>query len=481
MLDKIRNYLFTPVDIASLVFFRVCMGVIMLVEVYRYFDHNWIKRFYMDPDFYFTYYGFGWVQPWPGDGMFWHFAALGVLAFMILVGAFYRIAAILFFIGFSYVFLLDQARYLNHFYLVMLISFLMCFVPANRALSVDAWLRPSIRADMIPRWGIALIVAQFEIVLIYAGLVKINPDWLALQPLTLWLAGDTALPLIGWLFAEKWALALGSYGVIVLHVIGAPLLLWRKTRPYVFVLYLCFHLMNHTVFEIGIFPWMTIVGTLMFFPSDWPRRLWQRFALALEGTIENMRGLRRGAIAAMTPDTVPQPVVARMPGKGLQTVMVVGFVLWCAGQVLIPLRHYAYPSQVAWSEEGHRFAWRMKLRSKRGSARFVITETRSGQKWGVDLKEYLTRKQRRTMACRPDMILQFAHHLRDKMNAADVPDVKVTADIFCSLNGRTPKRLIDPDVDLAAEERTLASVDWILPLDEPLPQWPGPRRLARSN
>src|SRR5688572_25723229 len=59
----------------------------------------------------FTYYGFGWVKPWAGDGMYWHFALLRVLAVCITLGLAYRIVMPLFFLGFTYVFLLEQARY----------------------------------------------------------------------------------------------------------------------------------------------------------------------------------------------------------------------------------------------------------------------------------------------------------------------------------------------------------------------------------
>ena len=98
--------------------FGVLFGALMLWEVGRYFSHNWIELYYIEPKFHFTYYGFSWVRPWPGEWMHVHFLALGVLAVLILVGLCYRIAAALFFLGFTYVFLLDQARYLNHFYLV---------------------------------------------------------------------------------------------------------------------------------------------------------------------------------------------------------------------------------------------------------------------------------------------------------------------------------------------------------------------------
>ena len=148
----LRERLSEPVDIASLVMVRVFFGLIMLWEVIRYFEYGWIRKYWIAPDFHFRYFGFDWVAPWPGEGMYWHFLGLGFLAVLITLGLFYRVAAALFFIGFSYVFLLEQARYLNHFYLVCLVSFLMAVVPANRAASLDCRFGFCRQSDTVPAW-----------------------------------------------------------------------------------------------------------------------------------------------------------------------------------------------------------------------------------------------------------------------------------------------------------------------------------------
>ncbi len=270
---RLAQRLFEPIDAASLVVFRVAFGAIMLWEVGRYFAYGWIHRFYIEPQYFFTYYGFGWVAPWPGAGMYWHFVLLGVLACLIMFGAFYRLAAILFFLAFSYVFLLDQTRYLNHFYLVILVAFLLIFLPANVAFSADARGNGKPASDTVPAWSVWALRLQFEVLYIFAGVVKINPDWLRLQPLAMWLGARTDLPLVGSYLAHDWVVAVAAYGVILLHVVGAPLLLWRRARPWIFALYCAFHLANHLLFEIGIFPWLTLAGTLLFFEPDWPRRL----------------------------------------------------------------------------------------------------------------------------------------------------------------------------------------------------------------
>jgi hypothetical protein len=67
-------------------------------------------------------------------------------------------------------------------------------------------------------------------------------------------------------------IALASYGVILLHVVGALLLLYSRTRLPLFVAYVLFSLANHLFFNIGTFPWLTLAGTTFFFDPGWPRR-----------------------------------------------------------------------------------------------------------------------------------------------------------------------------------------------------------------
>lgn len=266
--------MFRPVDGASLAVFRIAFGALLLWDVVAFFVHDWIRFLYVAPVFHFKYFGFEWVEPWAGAGMYLHFAVMGTLAFFIMIGLFYRISALLFLFAFTYVFLLEQAEYLNHFYFVILLNILLVFMPANRVYSIDAVLHGwrGRDAEMVPGWSVGLLKGQMEVMLIFAGIVKINPDWLHLEPMAMWLERRADFPLIGPYFTEVWMVALASYGPILLHVVGAPLLLFRRTRMPVFILYAGFHLSNHMLFNIGIFPWLTIAGTTIFFAPDWPRR-----------------------------------------------------------------------------------------------------------------------------------------------------------------------------------------------------------------
>ena len=444
---------FAPLDIASLVCFRILFGAIMMWEVWRFFSHDWVRTHFIAPKFLFTYYGFDWVRPWPGGGMYVHFLILGVLALFVAVGFFYRISAALFFLGFTYVFLLDQSRYLNHFYLVVLMSLLLVLVPAHRAVSIDAWRRTAQRADSAPAWALWLLRAQLGIVYFYAGVAKLNADWLQGEPMRMWLAKRDDYDLvgrfvpIGRLFTQEWMVYFVAYGGLLLDLFATPLLLWKRTRPYAFVVVVGFHLTNAWLFNIGIFPWFMIAATLLFFPADWPRRVfnWSRAEPA-------------------APPAASHGARSRL-GRGL-TVTLLGVYLLV--QVVVPLRHFLYPGTVHWTEEGHRFAWHMKLRDKSSKVAITATDPDTAASWKIKLSEYLTKRQVRKMAGRPDMILQFCHHIAEVYRQQGHAEVEVRAEVEVSLNGRKRQLLIDPTVDLAAQPRTLRHVSWILPLETPL-------------
>ncbi len=429
-LDRLHD----PVDPASLGLFRAGFGAILLVEICRYFGLGWIREYYLEPAFHFTYPGFDWVRPWPGIGLYLHFLVLGLAALGIALGVASRLSAAIFFLGFSYVFLLEQARYLNHFYLVVLLSGILACVPADLAFSIDAWRRRERRAA--PAWALALLRTQIGLVYFYAGVAKLNADWLRGEPLGLWLAARRGIPVLGPLLSLDWMPLLFSYGGLLLDLLAWPLLGWKRTRPYAFAVVLLFHLTNASVFDIGIFPWLMIAATTLFFDPSWPRR-WL--------------GLAPIPLAALPP---PTPARRRR--------VAVTLAAYLSLQILIPIRHFLYPGSVHWTEEGHNFSWHMKLRSKRTGATFLVTDVEAGKSVLVDPRGELTPWQLRKMGGTPDMILLYAHHLADRFRRKGHGPIEVRATAMVSLNGREPRLLVDPSVDLAAQRRSLAPASWIV-------------------
>ena len=433
--------LFDPVDGASLGVFRILFGAMLIIEICRYFAHGWIAAYYIIPKFHFTYYGFGWVKPWPGNGMYCHFGVMAVAALGVTLGAWYRASAILLFLTFTYVFLLDQAQYLNHFYLICLLSFLMIFVPAHRTLSIDAKRKPRLRSDDVPAWALWLLLAQLSIVYVYAGIAKLNSDWIKGEPMRSWLADRTDTPLIGRFFTEEWMVVLFNYGGLAFDLLIVPLLLWKPTRAIAFLWVIAFHMLNVQLFNIGIFPWLMLGATLLYFRPDWPRLVFRKWKPT-------------GRAQVMLAPRWPRMAVG----------LLIAYVVL---QLAVPLRHLIYPGNVHWTEEGHRFSWHMKLRDKQSTAHFYVTDPQRKRTWEASPRLYLTARQTQKMSTRPDMILQMAHHIaRDQAAKQNIDyPLEVRARVVASLHGRDQQLLIDPTVNLAAEHRSLRHVRWVLPLN----------------
>ena len=445
-LERWSARLFDPLDIASLVVFRVAFGGLMLWKALRLITSGAVESDYIEPPFHFKYYGFAWVEPLPGAWMYAPVIALALLAVGVIVGYRYRLCASLLFVGITYLFLIEQANYLNHMYLVSVLAFMMIFVPAHRARSLDARRVPGLRAETAPAWALGSMRLQIAIVYIYAGIAKLNPDWLQGEPVRMWLAERADFPLIGPLLTEEWCVYVFAYGGLLFDLLVVPLMLWSRTRWIAFAFALGFHLTNAWLFTIGVFPWLGIAATALFFPADWPRR-----AILLVPP-------RAGAASAP-----PDP---SSPGR--RRLICILLSIWFLAHILVPLRHHLYPGWVHWTEEGHRFSWRMKLRDKGAVARFRVIDTRRGETIYVDPEELLPAWQVSEMSGRPDMLQQFARYLAKRAGAP----VEVRADVHVSLNGRVLRRLVDPAVDLAAAPRTLMPADWILPLNEPLRRTP---------
>jgi hypothetical protein len=231
-------------------------------------------------------------------------------------------------------------------------------------------------------------------------------------------------------------------------------LLWGRTRVWAYVLLVGFHLLTLLLFPIGMFPWIMIVVTTLFFPPDWPRR-W----------------LRKGWPAGHTASATSSRPLSRQQKVGL----LIGSVYFIV-QVLVPLRHHLYPGNVLWTEEGMRFAWKGMLVEKTGHVDFHVHDPVTGRNQVVSPATYLTPRQEKIMSTSAEMILALAHKIADDMHQQGVTRAEVRAEAYVSLNGRPSQLFIDSRVDLAQEASGLAPKSWILPLADVPPAQLHPAR-----
>ena len=446
------------VDAAPIGLFRILFGLLMVVEVLRYWAYGRIARYYIEPTFFFSFVEG--IRP-VGGAMYLVFVLMGAAALLLAIGYYYRAASALFFFLYTYTFLLDKAQYNNHYYLICLLAFLFVMTDANRTFSIDAVRRrlPS----RVPAWQICVFRLQICVVFFYAGVAKINSDWLAGEPVRAWLAARSDYFLIGPLLLREWFVYVYAYAGLLFDLFIGFALLWSPTRGIGFVLLVGFNVLNKWFYDIGIFPYLTLATFVIFMNASTIRRFfdrWPRTRAVGRAVLLDLLGSR---LDARAPDGGPI-------GRGLSRVRirVTAFLMavFVLMQLVAPLRHFAIRGHVGWTDEGHNFSWRMKLRDKRThEIAFYTSDPLTGRTLDLSTAE-LTSRQKRKMSKRPHMILQYAKHLAENLQRKGVETPAVYVRTAVSLNNRDPQPLIDERVNLATVQyRRFVHNDWITLID----------------
>ncbi|THD69633.1 HTTM domain-containing protein [Robertkochia marina] len=434
----LNTWLFKRIDNSALIVFRIFFGLLIFLESVGAIFTGWVKRTLIDPDFTFNFIGFDFLQPLPGNGMYIYFAVMGLAGFLVMLGYRYRLSMLVFTLMWCGVYLMQKASYNNHYYLLMLLCFIMLILPVHRYASLDVKRDPTLKRLWMPRWCAWLIIIQVWIVYTYASVAKWYPDWLDLTFAANLMKSRAHFPVVGEVLQQTWVHAAIAYTGIFYDLLIVPLLLWKPTRKFAFLVSVFFHLFNSFVLHIGIFPYLALAFTLFFFE----------------------------------PETIRKIFLKRKPAYTAGEVVLPNYRPWLLGvggvyllvQLLLPLRHWAIPGDVLWTEEGHRLSWRMMLRSKSGYITFRVKDKETGIEYKIEPKDYLSRKQQGIIVSKPDVIWQFAQHLKEKY-AAQGRDVEVyVSRSGVSVNGRPYQPFVDPETDLAASSwYWWKHQPWILP------------------
>ena len=462
----------------SIAVFRIAFGVLAAFAAIRFLANGWVTELYLAPRSHLTYPGFGWVQPLPAPWMHLMVAAVGAAGVAIALGWRYRLACWSFLCGFAYLEAIDATLYLNHYWFVSLCALLLAILPAHHHWSLDARagrVRPTARVPAGVLWALR---AQVGLVYVFAGLAKLNADWLgSALPLQIWLADRSDTWLVGPLLDEPWLAFAASWAAAAFDCTIVGWLLWRRSRPWAYAVLVIFHAATWMLFAIGVFGWVMIAAALVFFDPDWPRQLsarthsWRR--RATERAVHAPQALAASTLSTRLRD----PSLPVLPGGGLANrsgstctrigrATLVALALLAVAQLVLPLRHLAYPGDVRWTEEGYWGAWRVMLTDKAAHLEFEVTDPATGHRWIVGPDIVLEDWQIERAGGHPDLIVATAHLVAEQYRRSGVADVEVRADAWVSMNGRPAQRFIDPTVDLAAQSRTLAPAPWILQPDD---------------
>ncbi len=378
------------------------------------------------------------------------FFICGLSALCIALGLKYRIAIITFFLSFTYIELMDKTTYLNHYYFISLLSFVMCFLPANAYFSLDNLIARK-QSKRIPKWTIDSIKLLLGMVYIYAGLAKVNSDWLLkAMPLKIWLPSKYDIPILGeTLMHKEWFHFAMSWSGMLYDLAIPFLLLYRKTRLLAFALVVFFHVFTRILFPIGMFPYIMIVSTLIFFDANFHQKI-----------IDHIRNLFRRL------NLKTREIKSQAYNYKARRIVIPLLAVFFVIQILMPWRYLLYPKELFWTEEGFRFSWRVMLMEKAGYANFKIVNAKSGDFFYVENSDFLTPLQEKQMSFQPDFILEYAHYLGDHFKSQGHENIQVFVDCHVALNGRLSQRYIDPDIDLYQIKESFKHKDWILPFKD---------------
>jgi len=435
-----NKWLFTHIDNTGLTLWRIVFGLLIAVEGFGAIATGWVRRTMVEPEFTFNFIGFEFLQPLPGNGMYFYFALMGTFGVLVMLGYKYRFAMFSYALMWTCVYLMQKTSYNNHYYLMMLLCWLMVFLPAHRWFSLDAWRNPAIKSSSVPRWTYLMVIGLVWVVYTYASIAKMYPDWLDGTVTRLFMAGKKNYWGIGGFLQLNWVHhAMGYFGILF-DLLIVPLLLMRRTRLLGFAISVFFHLFNSIVFQIGIFPYMSMAFAFFFFSSE---LLQKRF-------------LPKKELYTKAEVHIPK----------YKPILITAFSIFFAVQIALPLRHWIIEDDVLWTEEGHRLSWRMMLRTKGGRLTFKIKDKATGEMEMFKHRTLLSKKQQRSIRTKPDMIWQLAQRIK-KLEAEKGRDVGVYVESKVKVNGGDYFQFIDPKVDLTSVPwKPLSHSDWLLPSPE---------------
>ncbi len=431
------RFLFRHIDNSPLVIFRIIFGLLLFLESWGAIVTGWVQKTMIEPQFTFNFIGFDFLQPLPGWGMYYYYIIMGIFGFFVMLGYRYRLSMIAFFLMWSASYLIQKTSYNNHYYLTMLLSFLMIFLPAHTNYALDTRRIAGLKSNSVPYWTSLVLMLQIGLVYFYGGIAKTYPDWLQAIPARIFLASKANFPLIGGLLNTDWFPYFLSYGGLLFDLLIVPLLLIRRTRLFGFGLSIFFHLFNAIVFQVGIFPFLSLAFAVFFFSPRVSQKMFFKKKNYYEGK------------------------EVRIPA--FKNVIVASLCLYFLIQFLLPLRHWIIKDDVLWTEEGHRLSWRMMLRAKAGTQTFTVVDKDTGISERINKSDFLTAKQIRSLNTKPDFIWQFSQHLK-KHYAQQGKEIHVFVKGAVSVNGKPRQALVNDTIDLAAVKwEHFKHSDWLLP------------------
>ena len=417
-----KTFFYKPTDIAPLIVFRIFFGFLIACESFGAILTGWVYRNLVSPKITFNFIGLDFLQSIrQGNTMYFYFAIMGILGLFIMLGFKYKIAISLYTLLWAGAYFMQKTAYNNHYYLLLIISFLMVFFPANKSHSLDVKYGFVKKENTMPPWVVFTLIFQITIVYFFAALAKFYPDWLNGTFTKNLLVSSTTNLFFLKLFSQKWFYLFIAYAGIAFDLLIIPLLFCKKTRTFALIASLIFHIFNAITLEIGIFPFFALTFALFFYDPLSIRKLFLRKSnlVKIDTSYNNLFN------------------------KKIFVFLIIPFLVV---QLLLPIRHHFIKGDVLLTEEGHRLSWRMMLRQKKGYLTLSIVDNNTKKKWNYNFHEKLHSNQVEGLSTKPDFIWQFCQIIKKEFKN---DNISIYANCSVSINDKPYQPLIDPNEDLA--------------------------------
>ena len=426
-LYAITGKLFNRVNIAPLIAFRIMFGFLLMVHSISIIANGIVYQHFVSPPFTFTFIGFEFLQSLAGPGMYWYVTAMAILAALVMIGAWYRFAMFGYSLMWTILYLMQKAGYNNHYYLVLLLCWIMFLMPADRYFSADVKRGAVKESATCPQYCIWLFIFQVSVMYFFAAISKITPDWFSGKFMAIQFSRLGQHPVLGFIYGNDWFHSFICYAGFLFDLLIVPSLLLKRTRPFAFIILCCFHLFNSYTFKLGIFPYLSIALSVFFFEAFAVNRIFFR---------------KNPVIPVISDERSMKPLSAKL---------VTGSIfLYTLFQLLLPIRYMMFSGNVFWTEEGYRMSWKMMLRTKSGNLYYTVHDPVSKKTWKVEPSRIFSLSHMRTLSTSPDIIWQYAQFIKKGFEKKGYPDVQVFAIGTVSLNRNTARPLVKPDADLAS-------------------------------
>lgn len=428
---------FAKIDNAPLIIFRILFGFVFFVEAVGALALGWVGHNFVNTTTNFTFIGFEKLLFLQNDSMYVVFALMALASIGVTIGYKYRLSIALLTILWGISYFGQKTSYNNHYYLMWLVSLIMCFLPANRYAAVDVKRNPSLKENFMPQWISWLFIIQISCVYFYATLAKFYPDWLDGTVTANMFLSMTEMPDgVKNLFQQKNFQLFIAYAGIAFDGLIVPALLWKRTRWFAIISSLIFHVFNSITLQIGVFPYFALSFCVFFFPASAVRNFFFRkkakevhkYASVFEGRL----------------------------------ILKCFFIPYLIIQIVLPLRHWFIKGDVLWTDEGHRLSWRMMLRSRGGEVVYRVIDKKTNEIMRFHNDYLLTYKQQSRLNT-PDVIWQMAQKIKEYYVFEGINVSVYAIDSYVYINEKAGARFVNPTIDLTAVDwNYFKHQDWVL-------------------